>query len=1033
METYIAFMVDDKPYFIGVIDPIDYYLLDQYTYKECAEADFLHSFFTSEPIYDKIESGEGIMFVTDGEDGFYVMDRDNNLGIEKINDIEKHLKKNYKLVELPKPELTIEENVGLASVTNASGQSLSDVGYPPIAGMNKPKKKKKKKSKKAKGGLKNNAYDYHSNIVKMLTKKVKGDLQIQGGGGGITESLFGIMTESGKNSAYQKYVDTNKIGDYEFNLLLKSLDEINYKYLEWIIRMYLKYYNSAFDNTNWILGKTADVNDLLYDFEEIKPYMTSKDINYYRDDLHLKAEIENARIIKHQKEIEKIKLKPIYVKDNIKIYKIDSYLEACKYGAGTKWCITERGSTYYWDNYYNTYGSFYFIINNDLDISNDNYKIAFQVDKEKGFPINIFNARDITIHIQEFLEYISQLGLIDFIEDLIPEISFDNEGRNTSYVDQYGQIWKMKYDKNGNIIYKSKRKYPKYGTYDFEIFYEYDEKNRLIYMKHINYNFIQNTIDEFFNEYDEMGNEILNIKMNDGRIFEHTIKEFYPNGKLKYMKLPLINSEKFYDEEGYLFRLINKGEIIVDEGKAIRDLKESIIFTEAGKNSAYKKYVLTGKMEESWFNEIAEEFVGIEKYMEWGCREMLKLGIKSTILSNVAREFDELKPYIDNKDINEYQYNILAYEIIPQAKQKKLDKEDEKNAKLVYQNELVKIYKIDSYESACKYGANTKWCITERDNPSYWNQYYKNHGSFYFLFLLDKNNTNPSYKIAFQLNKGFPINIFNAFDTPISYEEFKNIFNNYKINWDKINNLIFKYDEIKNGHKDYIVSLDNKKFLINSQDKIISKEYVNIELRESNNIKIYIGKTLDNKEEILDEDGNIWIEGIYHKFIKITKYGIVFSFTDENYSTGMINFNKKIVIPPKYKNINYLEFKNYYFCFKENKMDLFKIENDTSINLTENFEVKSIEHLDQKEYYKDNIDYFIIKDPHKEFIINDNGDFVSNFYFEIKSPSVMIYTKNGVKLGDTFMEVLTLIDKNIKYLYYKNKKFIEQDKKNEFN
>lgn len=63
-------------------------------------------------------------------------------------------------------------------------------------------------------------------------------------------------------------------------------------------------------------------------------------------------------------------------------------------------------------------------------------------------------------------------------------------------------------------------------------------------------------------------------------------------------------------------------------------------------------------------------------------------------------------------------------------------------AKLIYSDNDWKVYRITSYEASCKYGANTKWCISgskrwaaNGNGRSYWDEYSKDDGVAFYFFI----------------------------------------------------------------------------------------------------------------------------------------------------------------------------------------------------------------------------------------------------------------------------------------------------------
>lgn len=93
-----------------------------------------------------------------------------------------------------------------------------------------------------------------------------------------------------------------------------------------------------------------------------------------------------------------------------------------------------------------------------------------------------------------------------------------------------------------------------------------------------------------------------------------------------------------------------------------------------------------------------------------------------------------------------------------------VDREAKKGAELVAENDYYKVYKINTFEAAKKYGANTKWCITGKESGwikdgnenKYWKQYTDEGIEFYF-FISKKDNhkyalaSNPENRNNYQI------------------------------------------------------------------------------------------------------------------------------------------------------------------------------------------------------------------------------------------------------------------------------------------
>lgn len=134
--------------------------------------------------------------------------------------------------------------------------------------------------------------------------------------------------------------------------------------------------------------------------------------------------------------------------------------------------------------------------------------------------------------------------------------------------------------------------------------------------------------------------------------------------------------------------------------------------------------------------------------------------------------------------------------LVSQASEtQELKKKEREGANLIYSDNNWYVYYITNYEASCKYGANTKWCITgtkrwsNGDGRSQWNQYEEQNIKMYFF--IDKQN-NKKYALAVYPNKEFEV--FNEEDLELSYipnaPKIKEIGVNY---WDRDDKKLLQY------------------------------------------------------------------------------------------------------------------------------------------------------------------------------------------------------------------------------------------------
>lgn len=147
----------------------------------------------------------------------------------------------------------------------------------------------------------------------------------------------------------------------------------------------------------------------------------------------------------------------------------------------------------------------------------------------------------------------------------------------------------------------------------------------------------------------------------------------------------------------------------------------------------------------------------------------------STEVVNLVNMFDELLPYIKNKDIYHKDYKDIGYflKVINDA----MDEKEEKS--FVREDHINVIHECDEYillqpkthKGSCKYGANTKWCTASKKDEHTFNRYNK---SGFLVYLISKiNDKGGEYqKIAFYCQKtddplAGQISVFNSLDTSI--------------------------------------------------------------------------------------------------------------------------------------------------------------------------------------------------------------------------------------------------------------------------
>jgi hypothetical protein len=223
----------------------------------------------------------------------------------------------------------------------------------------------------------------------------------------------------------------------------------------------------------------------------------------------------------------------------------------------------------------------------------------------------------------------------------------------------------------------------------------------------------------------------------------------------------------FYDRDTYKMIPhqfgVSGDEISVSENL---NLIKSIL-TEGRKEDARAKYP---DVPESDFNYYVEnDPSGNQKYLEWLLKYYFQVNPRGLV--EYIKFFHQNQNMFIEKDINRHTPSSLDREI-DDVKEKILKREQKKKAK----KQSIKIYEDDrwlvispkSWEASCYYGAGTKWCITMKNNSSYWNKYSKN-ASFFFIIDKTKLQDDPLYKVAYRkIGRRGKYELWNAPDYEIS-------------------------------------------------------------------------------------------------------------------------------------------------------------------------------------------------------------------------------------------------------------------------
>lgn len=259
---------------------------------------------------------------------------------------------------------------------------------------------------------------------------------------------------------------------------------------------------------------------------------------------------------------------------------------------------------------------------------------------------------------------------------------------------------------------------------------------------------------------------------------------------------------------------------------------------------------------------VAADTTPTKKYLDymlraWEDRKTSPYHRTSTQIIDYVAKFNELLPYIQNKDIYSPEYRNLD------ALQRTVDtalitREEKTFIREEHSNVLMETDKLlfimpTTHRGSLKYGSGTRWCTASKNDPGTFSRYFRNG---LLVYLIDKTETKTvSYrKVAFYheySNRSFndSIQFYNSPDTFCNEGQLINA------GWDEEElfeiTMKFRYFFMKNKrmkkHKDYVDTFVNT---LSQLDFTKFEEHI-ANLDETANIS-YISKAKEKVESFLE-------------------------------------------------------------------------------------------------------------------------------------------------------------------------------------
>jgi hypothetical protein len=200
----------------------------------------------------------------------------------------------------------------------------------------------------------------------------------------------------------------------------------------------------------------------------------------------------------------------------------------------------------------------------------------------------------------------------------------------------------------------------------------------------------------------------------------------------------------------------------------------SILLKEGRKEDLKKKY------SDKFDDEVLDDVLGISDLQDFNHKYtdfILKtLDIHSDIdmMVDVAvglvKDFDKYQSQLKKKDINQYNSFTELDTALKPFIEKEKEKELEKQANKIYEDDKFLVIKPETEEASCKYGSNTKWCVTQKGSGHF--KRYTTGSQLLYFIINKKNSTDQSYsKVAVHFDNSGDVSYWDSRDNKMNDRE----------------------------------------------------------------------------------------------------------------------------------------------------------------------------------------------------------------------------------------------------------------------
>lgn len=158
----------------------------------------------------------------------------------------------------------------------------------------------------------------------------------------------------------------------------------------------------------------------------------------------------------------------------------------------------------------------------------------------------------------------------------------------------------------------------------------------------------------------------------------------------------------------------------------LRDVLDDRYDEDGSDNGEINNATIQPTCAELWNENTTTRFNGNISGWEEGMADMI---------INEVKNFHRFSAALREKDINKYNYDSLIRALEP-AILKSQEKDLAKDVTKIYEDNDWLMLSPKTHNASCAYGANTKWCVTMRNDPAYYQRYTRD--DFYLIFVIKK-------------------------------------------------------------------------------------------------------------------------------------------------------------------------------------------------------------------------------------------------------------------------------------------------------